>query len=175
MCVRDTRKANLRFDFLYILQHIIHSDRSLQLSAFGVAPGLGLITNYSSSLEFVLPHILVLWTGQRRTMKCSLGKTTKPLCQPGRPTLWTEELLPRSTPRTQPQDNSSRVQPWTIVSWHVRAGVGGVVDDAVAMVEVDASAVQAGGLWGQLHCDEWLTTPSSKAWNHEESSEDDRS
>ena len=32
----------------------------------------------------------------------------------------------------------------------VRAGVGDAVDDAVAMVEVDASAARAGGLWGQL-------------------------
>ena len=33
----------------------------------------------------------------------------------------------------------------------VRAGVGGVVDDAVVMGEVDASAVWAWGLCGQLH------------------------
>ena len=32
----------------------------------------------------------------------------------------------------------------------VRTDVGGMVDDAVAMVEVDASAGRAGGLCGQL-------------------------
>ena len=90
-----------------------------QLSAFGVAPGLRLITNYSSSLEFILPCILVLWTGQRRTMKRSLGKTMKPLCQPGQPTLCTEGRLPCSMPRTQPKDNSSRVQPRTVVLWQI--------------------------------------------------------
>ena len=89
-----------------------------QLSAFGVAPGLRLIiSNYRTSLALFLPRVLVPSSGQRRTTKSSLGKTTKPTFQSGQPTLWSERTLPCPTPRTQPQNDSSRVKPRSVVSW----------------------------------------------------------
>ena len=89
----------------------------LKLSAFGVTPGLRLvISNYRTSLALFLPRVLVPLPGQRRTMKSSLGETTKSVFQTGQPTLQAEQMIPSPMPRTPSQNDSSRVKPRSIVS-----------------------------------------------------------